>query len=387
VRLDVSPLRVAPLVRLALVIALLCAPLVGGVGSVAAQSDDCAPPTYAVVADDGRPTVLEASAGCQDGRHTYDESWTATYASLGNENGSEGLPTDVRDATPAADGGWWLLGETALHRVDEEWRPTGETVALPTANGTSAATANETGRFDAVARDGVGRLWLAGARGVVVLNGTTGAATPTDVARATGLYAEGDRLWALREGVRGGQVTRYALNTANGTTDVSTTVEASVRIGPEVRRPVDLTRVETGWLVVSAERNLFVYSTDWTYTGERYGSSGLFAATVLLLPAALLVAFGGVVVLRLRRELLGRYVVVAIVSTALAVAVRQSLLPPAARELYALPSAAVAAILLAPWAVSVLTVLRKGAWAVLAGILLLAAGIALPIASEYIVAV
>jgi hypothetical protein len=222
---------------------------------------------------------------------------------------------------------------------------------------------------------------------VVVLDGATGAATPTDVARATGLHAEGDRLWALREGVRGGQVTRYALDTTNGTANVSTTVEASVRIGPEVRRPVDLTRVETGWLVVSAERNLFVYDTDWTYTGERYGSSGLFVATVLLLPAALLVAFGGVVVLRLRRKLLGRYVVVALVSTALAVAVRQSLLPPAARELYALPSAAVAAILLAPWAVSVLTVLRKGAWAVLAGILLLAAGIALPIASEYIVAV
>lgn len=386
-RLDVSRLRVASLARFALVVSLLCAPLVGGVGFVAAQSGDCAPPTYAVVVDDGRPTVLESSAGCQDGRHTYDDSWTATYASLGNENGTGGLPTDVRDATPATNGGWWLLGETALYHVNEEWRPTGETIALPTVNGTRAATANETGRFDAVARDGAGRFWLAGDRGVVALDGATGAANATDIARATGLYAEDDRLWVLREGVRGGQVTRYALDTTNESANVSTTAEGSARIGPEVRRPTDFTRTETGWLVVSAERNLFVYDTDWTYTGERYGSSGLFAATVLLLPAGLLVAFGGVVVLRLRPDLLGRYVVVALVSTVLAVAVRQSLLPPAARELYALPGAAVAAVLLAPWALSVLTVLRKGAWAVLAGILLLAAGIALPIASEYVVAV
>jgi hypothetical protein len=384
VRLDVSRRSLA---RLALVVSLCCAPLVGGVGPATAQSGDCAPPTYALVVDDDRPVVVEATAGCPDGRYTYDESWRATYAPLGTANGTEDLPADVRDATAAADGGWWLLGETALYRVDDEWRPTGQTVTLPTVNGTRATTANEMGAFAAVARDGHGRFWLAGDRGVVVLDGASGAANATALPRATALYAEDETLWTLRQGVRGGRVTRYALGPANDSVNVTTTAEGSDRIGPEVRRPADFARTETGWLVVSEERNLFVYDADWTYTGERHGSSGLFAAVVLLLPAGLLVAFGGVVVLRLRPDLLWRYVVVALVSTVLAVAVRQSLLPPAARDLYALPGAAVAAVLLAPWALAVLTVVRKGAWAVLAGILLLAAGIALPIASEYVVAV
>ena len=386
-RPDVSRLRVARLRRLArlvLVVSLVVGSLAAG--PVAAQSEDCEPPTHALVVDDGRPTVLAASAGCADGRYVYDESWAATYAPLGNENGTDGLPVDVRDATAAADGGWWLLGETALYRVDDEWAPTGETVALPTANGTRATTANDTGRFAAVTRDDRGRFWLAGERGLVVLDGASGEANATDIGDATGLYAENGSLWALRSGVRGGRVTAYALGDG-GVANATATAERTVRVGPEVRRPADLARGERGWLVVSEERNLFVYGPDWTYTGERHGSSGLFAAVALLSPAMLLVVFGGVVVWRLRPSMLGRYVVVAAVSTVLAVAVRQSLLPPAARALYALPGAGMAGVLLLPWALAVLTLVRRGAWAVLAVILLLGAGVALPIASEYVIAV
>lgn len=385
-RLDVSRFRVATLARLALVVSLVATSLVAGVGPAAAQSSDCAPPTYALVVDDGRPTVLAASAGCADGRYGYDESWAATYEPLGNENGTADLPLDVRDATPAADGGWWLLAETALHRVDADWQATGETVALPTANGTRAATANDTGEFAAVARDDRGRFWLAGERGVVVLDGASGEANATAIRDATGLYAEDGSLWALQSGARGGRVTQYALGDG-GVANATATAEQTARVGPEVRRPADIARTERGWLVVSEERNLFVYAPDWTYTGERHGSSGLLAAVALLSPAALLVAFGGVVVWRLRPSMLGRFVFVAVTSTVLAVAVRQSLLPPAARELYALPGVAVAGVLLLPWALAVLTLLREGAWAVLAVILLLAAGVALPIASEYVIAV
>jgi hypothetical protein len=389
VRLDVSRLRVARrrLARLALVVSLVCTSLAAGAGPAVAQPGDCQPPTYAVVVDDGEPTVFAATPDCPDGRYVYDESWAATYAPLGNENATGGLPVDVRDATPAADGGWWLLGDAALYRVDETWRPTGETVALPTANGTRAATANDTGRFAAVARDDSGRFWLAGERGLVVLDGASGAATLTDGRSATGLHAADGSLWVLRGAARGGRVTEYPLAEGGPVSNTTLTPARSVRIGPEVRRPADLARTADGWVVVSEERNLFLYAPDWAYTGERHGSSGLFAAVALLSPAMLLVGFGGVVVWRLRPSMLGRFVFVAATSTVLALAVRQSLLPPAARSLYALPGVGVAGVLLLPWALAVLTLVREGAWAVLAVILLLGAGVALPIASEYVIAV
>jgi hypothetical protein len=391
VRLDVSRLRVARrrrLARLAVVASLICTSLAAGVGPAVAQAGDCQPPTYAMVVDDEQPTVLSATPGCADGRYVYDESWTATYAPLGNENGTGGLPLDVRDATPAADGGWWLLGDAALYHVDAEWQATGETVTLPTANGTEAATPNETGEFAAVARDGSGRFWLSNrTRGLVVLDGESGEANATDLRHAMGLYADDGSLWTLRGAARGGRVTAYELDAAGGVANVTPTAARSVRIGPEVRRPADFARTADGWLVVSEERNLFVYEADWTYTGERHGSSGLFAAVALLSPAMLLVAFGGVVVWRLRPSMLGRFVFVAATSTVLAFAVRQSLLPPAARSLYGLPGVGVAGVLLLPWALAVLTLVREGAWAVLAVILLLGAGVALPIASEYVIAV
>lgn len=390
-RLDVSRSCAARrrLIRLVLVVSLVslvCTPLAAGVAPVAAQSDDCEPATYALVVDDGQPAVLAATPDCPDGRYVYDESWTARYVSLGNENGTGPLPVDVHDAAPAADGGWWLLGDAALYRVDEQWRPTGETVALPAANGTRATTPNETGEFVAVARDGSGRFWLAGERGLVVLDGERGAANATDLRRATGLYADNGSLWVLRSAALGGRVTRYALDAGGGVANVTPTAERRVRVGPEVRRPADFARTADGWLVVSEDRNLFVYETDWTYTGERHGSSGLVAALALLSPAMLLVAFGGVVVWRLRPSMLGRYVFVAVTSTILALVVRQSLLPPAARGLYALPGVGVAGVLLLPWALAALTLVRKGAWAVLAVILLLGAGVALPVASEYVIA-
>jgi hypothetical protein len=361
-----------------LAVSLLGPPTLAGVGAAQLGSggEDCPPPTHAVVVDGGRPVVLESVAGCPDGRYVYDADWAATYEPVRAANG-----TDVRDAAPADGGGWWLLGERALHRVDADWRPTGRTVALPAANG-SVAGPNETGAFRAVA-SGDGRLWLSGPAGVVVLDPVTAEANATDLPAAAGLYAANGTLWTLRgEGSRGGRVARYDVADAS----VDPTAQRTVRIGPEVRRPADLVRTDRGWLVVSEARNLFVYAPDWTYAGERRGSSGLLAALALLSPAGVLAAFGGVVVLRLRPSLLRRFGVVVVTSTVLALAVRQSLLPPAASGVYALPGAAVAAILLAPWALAVVT-LRDRPRAVLAGLLLLGAGPALPVAAEFVLAV
>lgn len=373
VRPDVAPPRVGSWTHVAVVASLVCV-LVGGVGPVSAQSGGCAPPDYAVVVDDGNPVVLSTTTGCGDGRYTYDASWDATYESLRLDDAA-----DVRDAAPAADGGWWLLGEAALHRVDERWRPTGETVALPAANGTRAGP-NETTAFRSVASAG-GRLWLSGDGGVVALDPTTGDARATDLRAATGLYGDGDRLWTLRATSRGGTVTRHEVG-VNGTA----TPERSVRVGPEVRQPADLVRTERGWLVVSDVRNLFVYAPDWTYTGERHGSTGLLGALAILAPASALTLFGAVLVLRLRPSLLRRFGAVAVASTVLALAVRQSLLPAPARGLYALPGVVVAALLLVPWALAAVTLRDEGPRAVLAGLLLLGAAVALPVAAEFVIA-
>jgi len=337
----------------------------------AAQSGGCAPPTHSVVVDDGAPVVLSTTPGCTDSRYTYDASWEATRAEVT-------AAEEVRDAAPAPDDGWWVLGERSLHRADGDWAATGRTVPLPAANGTRAGP-NETGAFRAVASAG-GRLWLSGDEGVVALDPATGEARATDLRPATGLYGDGDRLWALRATARGGTVTRYDL-AANGTASP----ERSVRIGPEVRRPSDLVRTERGWLVVSDTRTLFGYASDWTYRGERHGSTGLLGAIAILAPAGALAGFGAVVVSRLRPSLLRRFWLVAGTSTVLALAVRQSLVPGPARALYALPGVAVAALLLAPWALAAAT-LREGPRAVLAGLLLLGAAVALPVAAEFVIA-
>lgn len=346
-----------------------------------AQRGDCAPPTYSVVSGGDRPVVLAASPDCPNGLVGYDEAWRSTRTTLDTRAGPNGT-AEARDAAPAGDGGWWLLGETALYRLDPNWTATGRTVALPTANGTTAPTPDAAGAFRSVARTGDGRLWLAGPDGDAVVDPANGTTSAVELPPVDGLHGADDRLWTLRQTARGGVVRGYAAPAGEG----NLSAEQRVRIGPEVRRPVDLTRVGGQWVVVSAERVLFVYGADWTYTGERRGSSGVVAAAALLATPALLVAFGAVVVVRLRRGLLARFLFVAATSTALAVAVRQSLLPPAARPLYALPGVAVAGVLLAPWALSVAT-LREGPRAVLAVILLLGAGVALPVASEYVIAV
>jgi hypothetical protein len=347
----------------------------------AAQRGGCVAPAYSVVPGADRPAVLATSSGCPDAVYTYDEAWRPERTTLDVRAGPNAT-AEARDAAPASDGGWWLLGAEALYRLHPNWTATGRTVALPTANGTTAPTPAATGEFRSVARTDDGRLWLAGPEGDVAVDPANGTARPVDLPRVDGLHAAGDRLWTLRGTARGGVVRAYAVPAEEG----NLTAERRVRIGPEVRRPVDLTRVGDEWVVVSAERVLFVYGADWTYTGERRGSSGVVAAAALLATPALLVAFGAVVVVRLRRELLPRFLFVAVTSTLLAVAVRQSLLPPAARSLYALPGVAVAGVLLAPWALAVAT-LRKGPRAVLAVILLLGAGVALPVASEYVIAV
>ncbi len=371
VRPDVAPPRVGSWTHVAVAVSLVC--VLGGVGPVSAQSGGCAPPSHAVVVDDGDPVVLSTTTGCGDGRYTYDASWDATYEPLRLGD------ADVRDAAPAADGGWWLLGEAALHRVDGRWRPTGETVSLPAANGTRAGP-NETTAFRSVASAG-GRLWLSGDGGVVALDPATGDARATDLRAATGLYGGDDRLWTLRATSRGGTVTRHEVG-AGGTA----TPERSVRVGPEVRQPADLVRTERGWLVVSDARNLFVYAPDWTYTGERHGSTGLLGALAILAPAGALTLFGAVLVLRLRPSLLRRFGAVAAASTVLALAVRQSLLPAPARGLYALPGVVVAALLLVPWALAAVTLRDEGPRAVLAGLLLLGAAVALPVAAEFVIA-
>lgn len=316
--------------------------------TVPVASTSCPGPSRTAVErlDDGW-MVFWSTSGCHSFVTTLDDEWSErgerdAYMSL--PDNSTLYPTDVE---LAADGGWWVLSERGrLHRANASWGYQGPVANFSVPGDRFAYTYG-------LERDGAGRWWVDTEQGVFVYGPEGGRPIYSLDEGATDLVVEGSTVTLLEDGKKGGLVVSYSIpDDWSPRKDDPLHRDATHELGPEVFHPRHLTRSGDGhWVVVSGPGNRFTYTDDWAYTGRgpgQHATPSLLAGLFWLFPF-LLVGWGAgaliVIAALLDRAppavgVLG--VLLPTTTTVLALAIRQSALPPGVLAVYRVPDDTVA---------------------------------------------